>query len=128
MPMRRRAARLRRGGRRRSAAVRRERGRPHELPSKPPDAVYVRKDMKDHGRDAPRRQHPTGRRARMVLLEDVVTTGGSTLSAAAKLRSAGYAVSGVVALVDRLEGGREAIEGDGLPLVAVFTRTDFIPD
>ena len=64
----------------------------------------------------------------MVLLEDVVTTGGSTLSAAAKLRSAGYAVSGVVALVDRLEGGREAIEGDGLPLVAVFTRTDFIPD
>ena len=65
--------------------------------------------------------------ARLVLLEDVVTTGGSTLSAAAKLRAAGYVVAGVVALVDRLEGGRDAIEGDGLPLVALFTRADFIP-
>jgi orotate phosphoribosyltransferase len=56
-----------------------------------------------------------------------VTTGGSTLKAAAKLRDAGYAVAGVVALVDRLEGGREAIEADGLRLVALFTRDDFIP-
>ena len=65
--------------------------------------------------------------ARLALLEDVVTTGGSTLSAAAKLRAAGYVVAGVVALVDRLEGGRDAIEADGLPLVALFTRADFIP-
>ncbi len=39
-----------------------------------------------------------------------MTTGGSTLKAAAKLRDAGYLIPGVVALVDRLEGGREAIE------------------
>ena len=62
------------------------------------------------------------------LVEDVVTTGGSTLAAATKLRAAGYVVAGVVALVDRLEGGREAIEADGLKLVALFTRDDFIPD
>ena len=65
--------------------------------------------------------------ARLALLEDVVTTGGSTLKAAAKLRDAGYAVACVVALVDRLEGGRSAIEQDGVPVVALFTRDDFIP-
>jgi orotate phosphoribosyltransferase len=62
----------------------------------------------------------------VALLEDVVTTGGSTLKAAAKLRDAGYVVAGVVALVDRLEGGREAIEAGGLALHAIFTRADFM--
>jgi orotate phosphoribosyltransferase len=94
----------------------------------PLDAVYVRKDAKDHGS---RRllegdsRLPPG--ARIALLEDVVTTGGSTLKAAAKLRDGGYEVAGVVALVDRLEGGRAAIEGGGLTLVSLFTRHDFIP-
>lgn len=96
----------------------------------PLDAVYVRKDAKEHGS---RRQLEGNTRlpagARLALLEDVVTTGGSTLKAAAKLRDAGYVVAGVIALVDRLEGGREAIEADGLKLVALFTRDDFIaPD
>jgi orotate phosphoribosyltransferase len=94
----------------------------------PLDAVYVRKDAKDHG--SRRLLEGNGRLprgARLALLEDVVTTGGSTRKAAAKLREAGYDVAGVVALVDRLEGGRESIEGDGLPLVALFTRDDFIP-
>jgi orotate phosphoribosyltransferase len=56
----------------------------------------------------------------------VVTTGGSTLKAATKLRDAGYLVVGVLALVDRLEGGRQAVEAGGLSLVALFTRNDFI--
>jgi len=94
----------------------------------PLDAVYVRKDAKDHGS---RRSLEGNTRlpggARIALLEDVVTTGASTLKAAAKLRDAGYEVAGVVALVDRLEGGRQAIEADGLTLVALFTRDDFIP-
>jgi orotate phosphoribosyltransferase len=80
----------------------------------PLDAVYVRKDAKDHGSrrllEGDTRLLPG---ARIALLEDVVTTGGSTLKAAAKLRDAGYRVAGVIALVDRLEGGREAIEADG---------------
>jgi orotate phosphoribosyltransferase len=93
----------------------------------PLDAIYVRKDAKDHGSrrllegDA---RLPPG--ARVALLEDVVTTGGSTLKAAAKLRDAGRELAGVVALVDRLEGGREAIEAAGLRLVALFTRDDFM--
>ncbi len=94
----------------------------------PLDAVYVRKDAKDHGS---RRLVEGGARlpagASIALLEDVITTGGSTLRAAAKLADAGYAVVGVVALVDRLEGGRAAIEREGMPLVALFTRDDFIP-
>jgi orotate phosphoribosyltransferase len=93
----------------------------------PLDAIYVRKDAKDHGS---RRMLEGNTRlaagARVALLEDVVTTGGSTLRAAARLREAGYDVTGVVALVDRLEGGREAIEGGGLRLIAIFTRDDFM--
>jgi len=93
----------------------------------PLDAVYVRKDAKEHGsRRAIEGDSHLPRGARVALLEDVVTTGGSTIKAAAKLRDAGHVVVGVVALVDRLEGGREAIEREGLPLVAVFTRHDFI--
>jgi orotate phosphoribosyltransferase len=66
--------------------------------------------------------------ARLAILEDVTTTGGSTLKAAEKIRAAGYEIAGVITLVDRLEGGREAIEAAGLKLVAIYTRRDFIKD
>ena len=95
----------------------------------PLDAIYVRKDAKDHGsrREIEGDAHlPRG--ARVALVEDVITTGGSTLKAAEKLRAAGYEVTGVASLVDRLEGGREAIEAEGLPIVAIYTRRDFMPD
>lgn len=91
------------------------------------DAIYVRKDAKDHGS---RRliegntRLPAG--ASVALLEDVITTGGSTLRAASRLRDAGYDVVGVVTLVDRLEGGRQAIEAEGLKLVTLYTRNDFM--
>jgi orotate phosphoribosyltransferase len=94
----------------------------------PLDAIYVRKDAKDHGsRRLIEGDTALGAGARIALVEDVVTTGGSTLKAASKLTAAGHVVVGVVALVDRLEGGREVIEGEGLTLLAVFTRDDFIP-
>ena len=63
--------------------------------------------------------------ARVAIVEDVMTTGGSTLKAVEKLRAAGYDVVGVVALVDRLEGGRENLEAAGLQFVALYTRHDF---
>ena len=94
----------------------------------PKDAIYVRKTAKDHGsqRLLEGDSHlPAG--AKIVILEDVTTTGGSTLAAAEKLRAANRDVVGVVTLVDRLEGGREAIEAAGIPVVAIYTRTDFIP-
>lgn len=95
--------------------------------AKPLDAIYVRKDAKDHGskRTLEGNTHlPAG--ASVVVLEDVVTTGGSTLKAVEKIRAAGYLVNDVIALVDRLEGGREAIESAGLRFHAVFTRHDFM--
>jgi orotate phosphoribosyltransferase len=98
-------------------------------PSEARDAVYVRKDAKDHGSkrllEGDTRLAPG---ASLVILEDVTTTGGSTLKAVEKIRAAGYRVSAVITLVDRLEGGREAIEAEGIPFDAIYTRRDFIPD
>jgi orotate phosphoribosyltransferase len=65
---------------------------------------------------------------RVALLEDVVTTGGSSLKAVEVLREAGLDVVGIVALVDRLEGGAEAIREAGLPLISLATRRDFMGD
>jgi orotate phosphoribosyltransferase len=93
----------------------------------PLDAVYVRKDAKDHGSKRLLEGNASlAPGAAIAIVEDVVTTGGSTLKAAAKLREAGYVVAGVAAVVDRLEGGREAIEAEGLPLVTLYTRLDFM--
>jgi orotate phosphoribosyltransferase len=93
----------------------------------PVDAVYVRKTVKDHGS---KRQLEGDSRlregARVVVLEDVVTTGGSTLAAVEKLRARGLQVAFVVAVVDRGEGGREALEEAGLALSSLFGRRDFM--
>jgi len=96
---------------------------------RPLPALYVRKEQKDHGTKRlveGDRSITAGMPA--VVLEDVITTGGSTLKAVEKLGQAGVKVVGVVALVDRLEGGAEAIKAAGLPLVSIATRRDFIPD
>jgi orotate phosphoribosyltransferase len=98
-----------------------QRGRP--LP-----ALYVRKEAKDHGTKKLVEGDKSLRDGiAVVLLEDVVTTGGSAMKAAEKLATVGARVVGVVAIVDRLEGGREAIEAAGLPLIALTTRADFQP-
>ena len=95
---------------------------------RPLDAIYVRKDVKDHGsRRLLEGDGGLAPGASVAIVEDVITTGGSTLKAAEKLRAAGYALTGVVALVDRLEGGREALLAAGLAVEAIFTRDDFIP-
>ena len=98
---------------------------------RPLDALYVRKEVKDHGS----RKLVEGDRSLrpglpVVILEDVITTGGSTLKAIEKLRSAGAEVVGVVALVDRLEGGAEAIRQapGNTPVLAICSRRDFLPD
>lgn len=96
------------------------------LRNAPLDAIYVRKEAKDHGSARlleGNTRLPLG--SAVAILEDVITTGGSTIKCAEKLRAAGYAVAGVIALVDRNEGGREAIEAAGLQLISCFTRDDF---
>lgn len=95
----------------------------------PLDAVYVRKQAKDHGSQRLLEGDaglPDG--APVVVVEDVVTTGGSTLAAVEKLRARGLSIAGVVAIVDRLEGGAENIRAAGLALTSLYTRRDFIPE
>ncbi|HEX9050714.1 MAG TPA: orotate phosphoribosyltransferase [Anaeromyxobacter sp.] len=94
----------------------------------PVDAFIVRKEPKGHGTGQwieGRRTIPDG--SRVVVIEDVVTTGGSALKAVERCRAEQLVPVACVALVDRLEGGREAIEAQGVPLDALFTRKDFIP-
>lgn len=91
----------------------------------PLDAFYVRKEAKKHGTG----QFIEGASAlpqgsRVVVVEDVVTTGGSSLLAVSRAREAGLEPVRIIALVDRCEGGREAIEAQ-LPLTTLFTRSDF---
>ncbi len=97
---------------------------------KPLDAIYVRKATKGHGsqRLLEGTDHlPAG--ARVAVLEDVVTTGGSTLDAIANLREGGLEVVGVIAIVDRSEGAAERIRGAGVAFEALYARADFMgPD
>jgi orotate phosphoribosyltransferase len=62
----------------------------------------------------------------VVVIEDVVTTGGSALKAIERCRVEKLEPVACLALVDRLEGGREAIEAQGVPLETLFTREDFL--
>ena len=64
---------------------------------------------------------------RVAVIEDVITTGGSALKAIAALRAAGGTVAGVLALVDREEGGREAIEQEAnVPVVALTRASEIV--
>jgi orotate phosphoribosyltransferase len=95
------------------------------LGSRSLDAFYVRKEAKAHG---------TGQliegiaaippSAPVVILEDVVTTGGSSLLAVERAEASGLKPIRIMALVDRCEGGRETIE-KRIPLSAIFSRSDF---
>lgn len=92
----------------------------------PLDAFIIRKDAKGHGTGQPiEGLGNLGEGCPVVVVEDVVTTAGSTLRSLGRCREAGLKVLGVIALVDREEGGRQAIEAEGLELQAMFTRSDF---
>jgi orotate phosphoribosyltransferase len=92
-------------------------------------AFFVRKETKQHGLqrriEGPILDHDE----RCVIVEDVVTTGGSTLQAIEAVREAGHEIVGVVAVLDRLAGGAERIEAAaGAPYVALTTIDDVYPD
>jgi orotate phosphoribosyltransferase len=92
------------------------------------DAFVVRKEPKGHGTGQwieGRKTLPDG--SRVVVIEDVVTTGGSALKAIERCRIEQLVPVACLALVDREEGGREAIEAQGVPLSSLFSRRDFLP-
>ena len=84
------------------------------------DALIVRKEAKGHGTGAWLEGPLPEAGSRITVLEDVVTTGGSSLKAVKQLREAGYTVERVVTIVDRQEGGLEAMTAAGLELCSLF--------
>jgi orotate phosphoribosyltransferase len=88
-------------------------------------AFTVRKKPKAHG-TGKLLEGPFRRGDRVAVIEDVITTGGSALQAIDAVRSADGVVVGVLALVDREEGGRQAIENAGVPVVALVTASQII--
>lgn len=92
-------------------------------------AFFVRKEVKAHGL-ARRIEGPLLSPAdRCVLVEDVVTTGGSTIRALEALRAEGHQVVGVISICDRLAGGAEAIrEAAQAPYLALTTIDDVYPE
>jgi orotate phosphoribosyltransferase len=92
-------------------------------------AFFVRKEAKSHGLARRVEGPPLSPDDRCLVVEDVVTTGGSTVRAIEALHEEGLSVCGVVAICDRLAGGAEAIEAAaGAPFIALTTIDDVYPE
>ncbi len=91
---------------------------------RPLKGFIVRKESKEHGtgRDV---EGPVAAGDSAIIVEDVVTTGGSALKAIERVEAFGIRVLGVMAIIDRLEGGAEAFERAGYPLKTLLTIRDF---
>ncbi|MEX2193786.1 MAG: orotate phosphoribosyltransferase [Thermoleophilaceae bacterium] len=92
-------------------------------------AFFVRKERKEHGLQRWVEGPLLEPGERCLVVEDVVTSGGSTLAAIERVREEGFEVAGVVSVLDRLAGGGEAIEAAArAPYVALTTIDDVYPD
>lgn len=90
-------------------------------------AFIIRKEPKGHGTGQwleGRKNLPPG--SRVVIVEDVTTTGGSSMKAVERAEQEGLVVLGIITLVDRQEGAEENITAAGQTLKAVFTRTQVV--
>ncbi|MBN4077499.1 orotate phosphoribosyltransferase [Sulfobacillus acidophilus] len=89
-------------------------------------AIIVRKDIKEHGTKATLEgEKPVAKNSKVLLLEDVITTGTSTIKAANALQKNGFIVDTVLALVDRKAGGQENLAKNGLKLYSLYNLEDF---
>jgi orotate phosphoribosyltransferase len=88
-------------------------------------AFTVRKEAKSHG-TGQLIEGPFHTGDRVAVIEDVITTGASALRAVTAVRAAGGSVAGVLAVVDREEGGREALENEGLSVITLTTAARII--
>ena len=96
----------------------------------PVKAFFVRKDRKEHGLQRWIEGPPLEPGERCLVVEDVVTTGGSTIHAIERVREEGFEVAGVVSVLDRLSGGADAVSAAaaGAPYTALTTIDDVYPD
>lgn len=92
--------------------------------NRPIPALIVRKETKGHGTMAYIEGPILPAGAKVVVLEDVVTTGGSAMKAVERLRDAGYQVNRVISLIDRQQGGAEFYASMGLEFEALFAISD----
>ncbi|PHX96203.1 MAG: orotate phosphoribosyltransferase [Gemmatimonadetes bacterium] len=95
------------------------------LAGSPLRAFTVRKEAKVHG-TGKLIEGPFTLGDRVVIVEDVITTGGSALRAIDAVRAAGGIIIGVLAVVDREEGGQEALAAAGVPIVALATASEVL--
>lgn len=93
---------------------------------RPLKAFTVRKEAKGHG-TGKQIEGPLVRGDRVVIVEDVITTGGSAARAIEAVTGEGAIPLGVLALVDREEGGREALESLGLRVLALTMASEILP-
>ena len=96
------------------------------LDSRMINGLIVRKEAKGHGTQAWIEGLLPPEGTKVTVLEDVVTSGDSSIKAAKRLRDAGFTVERVITLVDRQEGGKEAMKLVELELTSVFTVKDFL--
>jgi len=90
------------------------------------DALIIRKESKGHGTASQIEGPLPLKGSKITVLEDVVTTGGSSIKAVNVLRVVGYVVDRVVSIVDRQEGGHDAMIDAGLELYSLFTLDDLL--
>jgi orotate phosphoribosyltransferase len=93
-------------------------------PEKPVTGFFVRKEMKGHGTDR-RIEGLLKKGSRVILFEDVTTTGDSVMQAAQQVRLLDCTIIKIVSLVDRLEGAVENLQRAGIAFESLFTWRDF---
>jgi orotate phosphoribosyltransferase len=101
------------------------------VPDPPARVFIVRKERKEHGLQRWIEGPPLAAGERCFIVEDVVTTGGSTIEAVQRVRGEGLTVAGVVSVLDRLAGGGEAIQtalGDDAAYTALSTIDEIYPE
>ena len=88
------------------------------------DALIVRKQPKGHGTEAWIEGPTLKTGSKVTILEDVITTGGSSVKAALKIIEAGYIVDTIISIIDRQEGGDRAIMDAGFKSLSLFKLED----
>ena len=98
------------------------------IEERPMDGLIVRKEPKGHGTKAWIEGPELAPGSKVTVLEDVITTGGSAIKAAEKLRDAGYVVENVVAIINRQEGTEadDAMDHSDLNLISLFKLEELI--
>ena len=97
------------------------------IEGRPLTAFFVRKEQKKHGKQL-WIEGGWGLKegSKVTIVEDVITTGGSTLKAIERAKESGFIIVKVLALVDREEGGRETLEKKGYRFESIFTKSDIL--